>query len=100
MIRDAHIVGFQYAMYLFCGGKRVCQRYVMIHKVDDGSCKFAHIRFYKIRLSYNLGRQIGQVGGDNLVKMAFFIGFVKCFQTICKETESTADKDASGVHFF
>ena len=94
-----HIVGFQYAVYFFRGRQCVCQRYVMVHKFVDGCGKFAHIRFNEIGPSGNLGRQVSQVGGDNLVKMTFFICFVKGFQTIGEQTEGAADKNASCVHF-
>ena len=72
----------------------------MIHKINQGGNKFAHIRLDKVRSCVELRRQISKVGSNNLVEISFFISFVKSLQTICKQAESTTDKDPTGIHFF
>ena len=57
------------------------------------------IGFYKVRLCGNLGGQVGKVGGNDLIEVALFVSFVKCFQSVGKQTEGAADEYASCMHF-
>ena len=65
------VVFFQARTDLFRRSQDVCQGNVVVHEVDDGSQKLAHIGFYVIGAGEQLGNLIGQVGGDDPVEPAF-----------------------------
>ena len=43
---------------------------------------------------------IGQVGGDDFVEPALFIGRVENVEAVCEQAEGGAYKDAVGMHLF
>ena len=75
-------------------------RDIMIHKINDGRQKFIHISCYVIRTGQKFRRLVSQVGGDQPVKVAFFLCVVKMFQAVCEQTEGSADKYPVYHEFF
>lgn len=49
----------------------------MVHKIDDGGQKFAHVGFYVVGAVVKLRNPVGKIGGHYLVEIAFFVGFIK-----------------------
>lgn len=70
----------------------------MVHKVDEGSGKFAHVGFDKVGPVVQLGGQICQVSSDDLIKISLFVSLVKGLQSVGKETEGAADEDSARIH--
>ena len=95
----AAVVGFQNAVYFISCRHDVRKGNVVVHKINEGSDKLAHIGFDKIRSCVKLGRQIGEVCRHDLVKVPRFICGVKGFQPVCEKTKGAADEYAAGIHF-
>ena len=66
-------------MDLFSGGEGIVQGDIMIHEVDQGGNELAHLGFHKVRSCVELRGKIGQIRGDNLVKIPLLEGFVEGF---------------------
>ena len=94
------IVLRQYAMYFFSCSQYMAHRGIMVHEVDDGSKKFTHICLYVIWTIIQLRIVVIQIGSNDSVKIAFFIGFIKILQSGCEQSECAADKDTFCVHGF
>ena len=69
-------------MNLVGSGHDVRQRSVMVHKVDQGSDEFAHIRFYKVRSGIDLGRQVGKICSNYFIEITMLISCIEILQTI------------------
>lgn len=94
----AVIISFYDTVDLLCGGHDIGQRSVMIHKVDQGSNKFAHVSFHEIRSVVNFRRQIGKVCGNDLIEITMFVSSIEILQAVGEQTKGTADVDASRMH--
>ena len=71
------IVAGQKFPYFFGGSIDVGHGRIMVHKIDDGGQKFAHVGFYVVGAVVKLRNPVGKIGGHYLVEIAFFVGFIK-----------------------
>ena len=83
---------------LFRRGHYMGHGYIMIHEIDDGSHKLAHVRFCIVRALIQLRRLPGEIGRDYPVKPAFFVGVVKGIQAVGEQAEGTADEYTFCLH--
>ena len=94
------VVCFHDAVDLFGGGHDVGKRGVMVHKVDQGSNKFAHIGFYEIRSGLDFGGQISEICSNDLIEVPMLISSIEVLQPIGEQAESTTDINSSCIHGF
>ena len=71
----------------------------MVQRINNQSEELAHIGLYKIRFLIKNWRKVRQVGGDDLVNVAFVIIVVETVKAVCEKPESSAYKDSAGIAF-
>ena len=73
--------------------------HIVIHEIDDGGHKLAHIRFRIIRTLIQFRWLPGEIGCDHPVKPAVLIGPVKGIQSVGEKSEGAADEHTLCLHF-
>ena len=96
----AVVIGLQDVVDLIRGRANACHGNVVIREVNDGSNEFTHVSLHKIRSCVELGRQIGEIRRDHLVKISLFVSLIKSIQTIREESKGGADEYSSCIHGF
>ena len=78
------IIAVQSAADLIGRGVHVFHGYIMVHKIDDGGNKLAHVGLQIIGPGFKFRRMIVEIGGDQSLKVALFVSLVKGLNTVGK----------------
>ena len=71
----------------------------MVERVDEISEVFAHAAAHVPGALLEFGLLVDQVCCDDLVELAFRIGFIKFLDSISEESEGLADENSAGFSF-
>ena len=94
----AVVVFFGHGADFFRRGQDVGQGNGGVHEVADGGRELAHLGFYVIGAGQEFRDLVGQVGGDDPVEPALFVGRVEGFHAVREEAEGCADEHPLRAH--
>ena len=89
---------FQNLVDLVCRGPHAGQAGIVIDEIDDHCSILAHISFLEPHSVLEFRGLVSEVGCDQLVKIALFIGLVKYVQSVCEQAKGRAEEDTLCVH--
>ena len=72
---------------------------VMVDKINDHGHIFGHVGEFEPFSFRQFRRLIGEIGSHELVKIALLVRLIKDIESVCEQTEGSAEEDSLGMHF-